>query len=81
MAQHHHADHTAPGSDPTFKASKRSTGEVIRRVWVYVRPYYGLAFATITCAVLSLIFALIYPKLTQVIIDEIIERKPATPVY
>jgi ABC-type multidrug transport system fused ATPase/permease subunit len=73
MANHHHADHTASGDDdPTFKARKRSTGEVIRRVWVYVRPYYGLALATIGCAILSLIFALIYPKLTQVIIDEII---------
>jgi len=76
MSHHHHADHTASGSDdPTFKARKRSTGEVIRRVWVYVRPYYRLAFATIGCAVLSLIFALIYPKLTQVIIDEIIEKE------
>ncbi|MDP7011035.1 MAG: ABC transporter ATP-binding protein [Verrucomicrobiota bacterium] len=73
MANHHHADHTASGDDdPTFKARKRSTGEVIRRVWVYVRPYYGLALGTIGCAILSLIFALIYPKLTQVIIDEII---------
>jgi len=76
MSHHHHADHTASGSDdPTFKARKRSTGEVIRRVWVYVRPYYGLAIATIGCAILSLIFALIYPKLTQVIIDEIIEKE------
>ncbi len=76
MSHHYHADHTASGSDdPTFKARKRSTSEVIRRVWVYVRPYYRLAFATIACAILSLIFALIYPKLTQVIIDEIIEKK------
>ncbi|MBL66932.1 MAG: ABC transporter ATP-binding protein [Verrucomicrobiales bacterium] len=74
MAQHNHADHTATGGDPTFKARKRSTGEVIRRVWVYVRPYYGLAATTIGCAVLSLIFALTYPKLTQIIIDEIIKK-------
>ena len=75
MSHHNHADHSSSGNDPTFKARKRSTGEVIRRVWVYVRPYYGLAFATITCAVLSLVFALAYPKLTQIIIDEIIEKK------
>ena len=76
MSHHHHADHTASGSDdPTFKARKRSTGEIIRRVWVYVRPYYSLAIATIGCAILSLIFALIYPKLTQVIIDEIIQKE------
>jgi ABC-type multidrug transport system fused ATPase/permease subunit len=75
MAQHNHADHSASGGDPTFTARKRSTGEVIRRVWVYVRPYYGLACATIACAVLSLVFALAYPKLTQIIIDEIIQEK------
>ena len=74
MSNHSHADHTASSDDPTFRARKRSTGEVIRRVWVYVRPYYRLAFATIACAVLSLAFALIYPKLTQVIIDEIISK-------
>jgi len=74
MAQHKNADHSASGGDPTFQARKRSTGEVIRRVWVYVRPYYGLAATTIGCAVLSLIFALTYPKLTQVIIDEIIKK-------
>tara|TARA_Y100000588_G_scaffold104718_1_gene114239 strand:- start:847 stop:2685 length:1839 start_codon:yes stop_codon:yes gene_type:complete len=74
MAQHKNADHSASGGDPTFQARKRSTGEVIRRVWVYVRPYYGLAATTIGCAVLSLIFALTYPKLTQVIIDEIIKN-------
>jgi len=74
MAQHNHADHSASSGDPTFQARKRSTGEVIRRVWVYVRPYYGLAATTIGCAVLSLIFALTYPKLTQVIIDEIIKN-------
>jgi len=75
MSHHSRANHSASGGDPTFKARKRSTGEVIRRVWVYVRPYYGLALGTIGCAILSLIFALIYPKLTQVIIDEIIEKK------
>jgi len=76
MSHHHHAGHTASGSDdPTFKAHKRSTGEIIRRVWVYVRPYHSLAIATIGCAILSLIFALIYPKLTQVIIDEIIQKE------
>ena len=76
MSHHHHAGHTASGSDhPTFKARKRSTGEIIRRVWVYVRPYYSLAIATIGCAILSLIFAIIYPKLTQVIIDEIIQKE------
>jgi len=75
MSSHSHADHTVPSGDPTFKARKRSTGEIIRRVWRYLIPYKGLALATIGCAVLSLLFALSYPKLTQIIIDEIIKEK------
>ena len=75
MSSHSHADHSAPAGDPTFKARKRSTGEIIRRVWHYLIPYKGLALATIGCAVLSLLFALSYPKLTQIIIDEIIKEK------
>ena len=75
MSSHSHADHTVPSGDPTFKARKRSTGEIIRRVWHYLIPYKGLALATIGCAVLSLLFALSYPKLTQIIIDEIIKEK------
>ena len=75
MSSHSHADHNTPSGDPTFKARKRSTGEIIRRVWHYLIPYKGLALATIGCAVLSLLFALSYPKLTQIIIDEIIKEK------
>jgi len=75
MSSHSHADHTVPSGDPTFKARKRSTGEIICRVWHYLIPYKGLALATIGCAVLSLLFALSYPKLTQIIIDEIIKEK------
>ena len=79
MSSHSHADHSAPAGDPTFKARKRSTGEIIRRVWHYLIPYKGLALATIGCAVLSLLFALSYPKLTQIIIDEIIKEKSGDP--
>jgi ATP-binding cassette subfamily B protein len=75
MSSHSHADHSASTGNPTFKARKRSTGEIIRRVWHYLIPYKGLALATIGCAVLSLLFALSYPKLTQIIIDEIIKEK------
>ena len=75
MAHHNHADHTATGGDPTFTARKRSTWEILRRAWVYLRPYKGLALATIGCAVLSLAFALTYPKLTEFIIDGIKPEK------
>ena len=74
MSSHSHADHSAPAGDPTFTARKRSTIGVLRRVWKYLLPYKLLALATIGCAVLSLLCALTYPKLTGYIIDGIIEK-------
>jgi len=62
-------------TDPTFKSQPRRTGEVVRRVAVYLRPYWGLSLATIACAVLSLACALLYPKLTRVIIDDVVARQ------
>ena len=59
-------------NDPTFTARKRSTGEIIRRVSAYLWPYKGLALATIACAVLSLLCAFAFPRLTQYIIDDVI---------
>ena len=71
MSRHHHwGSHT----DPTFRSAPRPTGEVVRRVAVYLRPYWGLALATISCAVLSLGFGLMYPKLTRVIIDDVVTQ-------
>lgn len=61
--------------DSSFKSRKRSTGEILKRVWVYLLPYKGLALATVGCAVLSLACALTYPKLTEYIIDGIIIQK------
>jgi len=62
-------------TDPTFKSEPRPTGEVVRRVAVYLRPYPGLALATAACAVLSLGFGFLYPKLTRVLIDDVIARQ------
>ena len=59
-------------NDPTFAARKRSTGEIIRRVSAYLWPYKGLALATIACAVMSLLCAFAFPRLTQYIIDDVI---------
>jgi ABC-type multidrug transport system fused ATPase/permease subunit len=70
---HHHA--RAAEEDQTFKAKARSTWEVVRRVARYLRPYKLLAAGTIGCALLSLAFALAYPKLTQFVIDEVIGHK------
>lgn len=67
--------HHRPISDPLAAAGSRSTLEVLRRVAVYLRPYKLMAATTIGCALLSMAFSLAYPKLTQVVIDHVIERK------
>lgn len=59
-------------TDPTFKSRPRPTGEVIRRVAVYLRPYWIMSVGTVSCAVISLGFGLLYPKLTRTIIDSVI---------
>lgn len=56
-------------------ARSRTTREIVRRVAAYLRPYKLLAAAMIGCAVLSLLFGLAYPKLTQFIVDDVIRRK------
>jgi ABC-type multidrug transport system fused ATPase/permease subunit len=62
----------AVSRDPTFGARSRTTWEIIRRVAVYLRPYKLMAAATVGCAVLSLVFALAFPKLTQFVIDDVV---------
>src|SRR5690242_9069142 len=74
-----HGSHT----DPTFRSRPRPAGEVVRRVGVYLRPYKRMVVATVGCAVLSLAFGFLYPKLTRVIIDDVIRqgrRDLLTPV-
>ena len=61
-------------SDPSLRVPPRTTWAVIRRVWAFLRPYRGLAAANIACAVLSLAFAFVYPKLARYIIDEVIAQ-------
>jgi ABC-type multidrug transport system fused ATPase/permease subunit len=63
--------------DPTLSAKARSTLEILRRVAVYLRPYKLMAAGTIACALLSLLFSLAYPKLTQFVIDRVIVGKQA----
>lgn len=53
-------------------AKMRSTSEVLGRVYVYLKPYKLMAFGTIACAILSLAFGLVFPKLIKFIIDEVI---------
>ena len=66
--------HSVPNTDPTFVARSRSTWEILRRVAVYLRPYKLMAAGTIACALLSLAFALAFPKLTQFVIDDVLRK-------
>ncbi len=71
-----HRSSTAQG-DPTFNARSRTTWEIIRRVSGYLAPYKWMALGTILCAVLSLGFAFTYPKLTELVIDDVIGQGKA----
>lgn len=48
---------------------------MIVRVARYLRPYRRLAVATISFAILSLACGMLYPKLTRVLIDDVISRR------
>ncbi|MBT5928533.1 MAG: ABC transporter ATP-binding protein [Verrucomicrobia bacterium] len=63
------------GRSRDYGAKKRSTFEIVRRVSVFLMPYKWMALATIGCAVVSLGFAFVYPKLTSYIIDEVITNQ------
>lgn len=75
MGHHHHG--VRSGGDSTLESRSRSTGEILRRVSVYLKPYRGMALGTVGCAVLSLGCGFAYPRLTQFIVDEVIRGKRA----
>src|SRR5438477_8786036 len=75
--------HLSANTDPTFTARSRSTREIIGRVARYLRPYKWMAVGNVACAVLSLGFALTYPQLMRLVIDQVIGERRAhllTPV-
>jgi ATP-binding cassette subfamily B protein len=74
MSRHSHAITT---EEEVSAAKKRSTWEIVRRVSVYLRPYKGMALATIGFAILSLAFSFVYPQLTKFVIDEVLGKKRA----
>lgn len=69
--------HFGPHNDPSFNARPRSTWEIVKRVSRYLKPYKWMALGTMGCAILSLGFSFVYPKLTQIVIDEVITKKQA----
>ena len=72
MARH---PHLSAQDDPSFVAKSRTTWEIMRRVSRYLGPYKLMAAGTIACAVLSLGFSFVYPKLTQYVIDDVIGQR------
>lgn len=66
----HHA--AASSLESTFNAERRSTWEIVRRVFKYILPYKWMAIGTIACAVISLAFSFVLPGLVPYIIDEVI---------
>jgi len=78
-----HATAQNAAKDPTFTAKARSTWEIVRRVSIYLKPYKLMAFATVFFALLSLVFQFAFPKLTRIVIDDVIGRHQAgllTPI-
>ena len=67
--------HLSAQADPTFVAKSRTTWEIVRRVSRYLKPYKLMAAGTIGCAILSLGFSFVYPKLTQYVIDDVIGQR------
>src|SRR5438128_1561199 len=66
--------HTHLSADHSMESKPRPTWEVIRRVSTYLRPYKGMFAATLGCAVLSLAFSFVFPKMTQIVVDEVIDK-------
>src|SRR6267378_848487 len=71
----HKHSKTPAQKDPTFSSKSRSTWAIVKRVYPYLAPYKWMALATVGCAVLSLLFSLAYPKLTQFVIDQVIGQE------
>jgi ABC-type multidrug transport system fused ATPase/permease subunit len=55
-----------------FAVRPRTTGEIVRRVSSYLRPYPLLASGTIVCALLGQLATFAYPKLTRFVMDDVI---------
>src|ERR1043166_1031034 len=66
---HHDTD-----NDETMIARRRSAREIFSRVFAYVRRYPWFAAGTMVCAIISTLASLAFPKLTQIVIDDVIGK-------
>jgi ATP-binding cassette, subfamily B, bacterial len=48
---------------------------VVVRVFAYLRRYPGMATGTMLCAIFSTLLAFVFPKVTQLVMDDIIEGR------
>ena len=61
-------------NDETMVARKRGAKEIFVRVFGYIRRYPGFAVGTMGCAIATTLASLAFPKLTQVVIDDVIGK-------
>jgi ABC-type multidrug transport system fused ATPase/permease subunit len=59
-------------NDETMIARRRSAREIFTRVFAYLRRYPWFGVGTMLCAVVSTAAGLAFPKLTQLMIDDVI---------
>jgi ABC-type multidrug transport system fused ATPase/permease subunit len=66
-----HAHHDTV-NDETMVARRRGAGEIFARVFGYLRRYPWFGAGTMVCAIVSTLAGLAFPKLTQLMIDDVI---------
>ena len=69
--------HLSPRPDSALRTRARSNGEIIRRVSAYLKPYPGMATATILCALGALACSFAYPLLLKHVINEVMGQRRA----
>ena len=62
-------------NDETMVARRRSASEIFTRVFAYLWRYPWFGVGTMICAVISTVAGLAFPKLTQLMIDNVIAQK------
>lgn len=60
----------ADTSDPPKKAGLKT----VARIFAYLRRYPGMASATLACAVMSTLMVVVFPAVTQIIVDDVIKK-------
>lgn len=59
------------GWGPTIEQLKTEPMPTVFRVFAYLRRYPGMAAGTLACAVLSTMMVVVFPKATQMVIDDV----------